>query len=524
MIKQILNRLPRKLSRSSDNREGGGSSTSSSNASTSSRSSDLASNHYANSSGLTFSGFNSTPYSGLNQGNKFSQAVNAKLNGNMVASFEALPSFRDVPNSEKQNLFIRKLNLCCIVFDFTDLTKNLKEKDLKRQTLLELVDYVSSTNGKFQEIVMQEIVKMVSANLFRALTYPPRENRVLEAFDLEEEEPSMDPAWPHLQVVYEFLLRFVASPETDAKLVKRYIDHSFVLRLLDLFDSEDPREREYLKTVLHRIYGKFMVHRPFIRKAINNIFFHFIFEIEKHNGIAELLEILGSIINGFALPLKEEHKLFLVRALIPLHKPKCIPMYHQQLSYCITQFVEKDCKLADTVIRGLLKYWPITNSSKEVVFLGELEEVLEATQPAEFQRSMVPLFRQIGRCLSSSHFQVAERALFLWNNDHIENLIKQNRKVILPIIFPSLEKNARNHWNQAVQSLTLNVQKIFSDTDPELFEECLHKFEEDEARENEVKSKREATWKRLEGIAAMKAASNEPVLISPKTTNRKLSG
>lgn len=48
--------------------------------------------------------------------------------------------------------------------------------------------------------------------------------------------------------------------------------------------------------------------RPFVRKAINNVFYRFIFETEHHNGIAELLEILGSIINGFALPLKEEHK------------------------------------------------------------------------------------------------------------------------------------------------------------------------------------------------------------------------
>lgn len=45
-----------------------------------------------------------------------------------------------------------------------------------------------------------------------------------------------------------------------------------------------------------------------MRKAINNVFYRFIFETEHHNGIAELLEILGSIINGFALPLKEEHK------------------------------------------------------------------------------------------------------------------------------------------------------------------------------------------------------------------------
>jgi hypothetical protein len=28
---------------------------------------------------------------------------------------------------------------------------------------------------------------------------------------------------------------------------------------------------------------------------------------------------------------------FLTRALMPLHKPKCVAMYHQQLSYCVTQ-------------------------------------------------------------------------------------------------------------------------------------------------------------------------------------------
>lgn len=77
-----------------------------------------------------------------------------------------------------------------------------------------------------------------------------------------------------------------------------------------------------------------------------------------------------------------------------------------QLSYCITQFVEKDPKLADVVIKGLLKYWPITSSQKEVLFLSELEEILELTQAAEFSKVMVPLFRQLARCLNSSHFQV----------------------------------------------------------------------------------------------------------------------
>ena len=46
-----------------------------------------------------------------------------------------------------------------------------------------------------------------------------------------------------------------------------------MLQLLDLFDSEDPRERDFLKTILHRIYGKFLGLRAFIRKHINNIFY-----------------------------------------------------------------------------------------------------------------------------------------------------------------------------------------------------------------------------------------------------------
>ncbi|KAK4437384.1 Serine/threonine protein phosphatase 2A regulatory subunit B' gamma isoform [Sesamum alatum] len=507
MIKQILGKLPRKPS------------------------SKLSQCDSSNNDTLTFASVNSNSSLGnLNPSRPTSNGIYAptmssqgKISGpqvhptlvNYVAAFEALPSLQDVPSSERHTLFIRKLNMCSLVFDFSDPITNLNEKDVKRRMLLELVDYMTSVNSKFSEIAMQEITKMLSANLFRPLPSSNHDSKLLgDVYDPEDDEPTMEPSWPHLQVVYEFLLRFISSSETDAKLAKRYIDHSFVLRLLDLFDSEDQREREYLKTILHRIYGKFMVHRPFIRKAINNIFYRFIFETEKHNGIAELLEILGSIINGFALPLKEEHKLFLVRVLIPLHKPKCMSVYHQQLSYCITQFVEKDYKLADIVIHSLLKYWPLTNSSKEVMFLSELEEVLEATQAAEFQHCMVPLFHQIGSCINSSHFQVAERALFLWNNDHILSLITLNQKVILPIILPSLEKNAHGHWNKAVQSLTLNVRKILYDADQSLFHECLAKFQEDEMKIQELLERRESIWKRLEDVAASKAVSSEAVLVS----------
>lgn len=427
---------------------------------------------------------------------------------------ENLPLFRDVPVPERQLLFFRKLQLCSFVFDFSDTLKFAREKETKRQTLIELVDFIQSGTGRLSELVQEELIRMIGTNIFRCLPPASHENTGSENADPEEEDPYLDPTWPHLQIVYELLLRYIISSDTDTKIAKRYIDHSFVLRLLDLFDSEDPRERDYLKSVLHRIYGKFMVHRPFVRKAINNIFYRFIFETERHCGIGELLEILGSIINGFALPMKEEHKLFLVRALIPLHKPKSVSVYHQQLSYCVTQFVEKDYKLAEIVIRGLQKYWPVTNCQKEVLFLGELEEVLEVTQASEFQRCMVPLFKQIARCLNSPHFQVAERALFLWNNDHIVSLIAQNRGTIFPIMYYALEKNMRGHWNQAVHGLTSNVRKLLLDMDSELFEECDRMHVEKEARAKYLEEQRQVAWTRLEAAVAAITPADDMVLVN----------
>ncbi|KAF5839085.1 protein phosphatase 2A regulatory B subunit [Dunaliella salina] len=416
---------------------------------------------------------------------------------------DPLPSFRDVSPSEKQHLFVQKLHMCSFTFDFTEPGKHVREKEMKRQTLLELVDYANSGTGKFTEAVSEDISFMLRQNLFRTL--PPARSHDVENLDAEEEEPSLDPAWPHLQIVYEFLLRYIVSNDTDAKVAKKYIDQQFVLKLLELFDSEDPRERDYLKTILHRIYGKFMVHRPFIRKSINNVFYRFIFETERHNGIAELLEILGSIINGFAMPLKEEHKLFLQRALMPLHKPKCVAMYHQQLAYCVTQFVEKDPKLAEPVLNALLKYWPVTNSQKEVLFLGELEEILELTQPAEFQKVMYQLFKQLARCLNSQHFQVAERSLFLWNIEHIVDLVAQFRVQLLPIVLPALEENTASHWNPAVHGLTVNVRKMFQELDEQLYEDCKRAYEEQRQQEQQRLESRERKWHVLQQVAVQRA-------------------
>ncbi|XP_055496027.1 protein phosphatase 2, regulatory subunit B', epsilon isoform X3 [Leucoraja erinacea] len=341
--------------------------------------------------------------------------------------------------------------------------------------------------------------KRVSLNIFRTL--PPSDT--LE-FDPEEDEPTLEASWPHLQLVYEFFIRFLESQEFQPSIAKKYVDQKFILQLLELFNSEDPRERDFLKTVLHRIYGKFLGLRAFIRKQINNIFLQFVYETERFNGVAELLEILGSIINGFALPLKAEHKQFLIKVLLPLHTVKNLSLFHAQLAYCIVQFLEKDPSLTESVVRGLLKFWPKTCSQKEVMFLGEMEEILDVIEPAQFVKIQDPLFKQISRCVSSPHFQVAERALYYWNNEYIMSLIEENSAAILPIMFPSLYRISKEHWNPAIVALVYNVLKAFMEMNGPLFDELTATYKADRQKEKKKEKEREELWKKLGALEIKK--------------------
>ena len=84
----------------------------------------------------------------------------------------------------------------------------------------------------------------------------------------------------------------------------------------------------------------------------------------------------------------------------------CIFLYTNSVHVCIFQ-----------VVMGLLKFWPKVHSTKEVMFLNELEEIMDVMEPVEFVKVMGALFRQIARCISSPHFQVGGCGICLFHSN-----------------------------------------------------------------------------------------------------------
>jgi len=139
------------------------------------------------------------------------QQGSSRFISSTTKELEPLPPIKDAPVNEQQELFIKKLKQCCVVFDFMDPVTDLKSKEIKRACLNEIVDYISVTKSCLSEPVYPEIISMVSFNIFRSL--PAITDKTTSEGDQEEDEPTYEASWPHLQIVYEFFLRFLESHE-----------------------------------------------------------------------------------------------------------------------------------------------------------------------------------------------------------------------------------------------------------------------------------------------------------------------
>ena len=76
-------------------------------------------------------------------------------------------------------------------------------------------------------------------------------------------------------------------------------------------------------------FAHFIVHFYRIRLSTDSQIYSLIHETHKFNGAAELLDILASIISGFAVPLRDEHVIFFKNVIIPLHKVQTCSQFYE---------------------------------------------------------------------------------------------------------------------------------------------------------------------------------------------------
>jgi serine/threonine-protein phosphatase 2A regulatory subunit B' len=383
------------------------------------------------------------------------------------------------------------------ISDHTDENANMKAmKKRKTEYLLEITEYLNFAPLWFNMENGKELFSTICVNIFRPLPASPYEKLLANgnAFGAAEDpgfsnQVFEDPAMVHLLPVYQILLRIVTSVDIDVSLLKKLISRPFVEKLCENFLSEDRREREMVKAIVHKIYGKFNTYRTFIRKVFQNQFIEFVYESDHHPGIAEILEILGSIISGYAVPLRKEHKQFLIGTLLPLIQCSKFSEYQMELVVCFSEFIAKEPMFAKEILIGIVSKWPISGTAaKQVAFVELLDSILQITTSECFKETIPFVAPIIAKCIRSSSILVAEKILCLWSQDYTCQLLFVHRQTILPIVFTPLWENTQKHWATPIKEVSEHVLNAFREVDKKLYNSCKDDYQKKNTKGVEAKS------------------------------------
>ena len=368
-----------------------------------------------------------------------------------------------------------------MTYDYSDETKDQKQKAERLTAINDLIQMLSDQRMVTQLFIpnIESVMEMIKKNIFRPLPCTNKGSGLgVSETGVEEEEQKPDPSWEHIKGIYDIFLQLTINEACDVKTLKQFITSNFISEFLELFDSDLPEERDFLKNILHKLYAKLVPRRKMIRKAITDCFHLLIHEIHKFNGASELLDIMASIISGFAIPLREEHVIFFKNIIIPLHKVQTSNLYFDNLIRCSMLFLTKDSTLSIPLLEGILKYWPFANYIKETLFLQELPEVFEFSDVEKIQPLIIKLFKRILKCISGRHLQVADRAMCLFESESFISIIKQYKTITFNMLVPVVNYLAENHWHQMLKESLSALKEILQKIDPESYSKALENQEQ----------------------------------------------
>ena len=108
------------------------------------------------------------------------------------------------------------------------------------------------------------------------------------------------------------------------------------------------------------------------------------------------------------------------------------------------------------------------------------------------------------------------------------SLISDNAATILPIMFPALYRNSKNHWNKTIHGLIYNALKLFMEMNQKLFDECTQKykvacltmsrtvrilckihFQAERSKEKERLKQRQEAWNKVETTGNIRHGSKK---------------
>jgi hypothetical protein len=290
----------------------------------------------------------------------------------------------------------------------------------------------------------QEIIQLISLYVFRSHNLSL--NYCEAAQDQDQVQASLTlTSFNELKMVHAILHEVLLN---YPRVVKQLVDKAFIHKLVNQLTTPVSSERKYIEKEISLIISMVEGGSSQVFTCLLDSVSECIHENKTTTGMSSILRLLSPLIQT-----RMSDQIYR-RFIVPLYRLRAHSSYARELRALTLSFAEWHASNAVYCLDYLLRHWPITNSSKEILFLRELFALLGLMSENGIhadQRACTRLAHCLARCLASKHAGIAETtARLLQMTDARASLLFQSREAVSHALATALE-SAKAHWHGAVR-------------------------------------------------------------------------
>lgn len=343
------------------------------------------------------------------------------------------------------DLLTSKISICQNICDFKNILADVKAKEIKQRTLIEL-DSLLSTPEFFKsvpEYLKHSLISMISANIFRDIVNIDRE------FIISPESPLLvDVAWPHLKLCYSILLKCQNTPYTFTReFVKRmtanlavpgFDEQTAVLTFLERYTAVHKSDIDWILADLYSMVLSYRegVKYPFVVSPILSFLSARFKEINEKQPSDVFGRILLSVIGA-------PH----------------FTWFWRSFKGILRMFSGKEGMLSKALFKATIRTWPKSCGTTEARYVKLMKLLVEKAR-ANVQVKALDILMS---CARSPNARVAEASFKVWRSSTFIERMQNSLPMVKTALLPVIRKCSEIHWSHRTRLAAVEAASILQD-------------------------------------------------------------
>lgn len=231
---------------------------------------------------------------------------------------------------------------------------------------------------------------------------------------------------------------------------KDMIDDDFIGGVLYMYNSPSDQEKNAAKELISTISEMYPEFNIKIFKEMTHSIERFSNGYYNQFCITPILEFMYKFFQTLKNPVAPIYFHYFRTTLYPLMKSFYLPDFYFNLIPIARFFHQKDSTTTLWCARYIFKYWPLSSSQKQVIFLHQLQCVLAILNANFFNVLASAIFLKLKLCIESANYKVAVAGVTICKDENFVKLVSKLNKSMAAEILPVLDR-AKCHWHSEVR-------------------------------------------------------------------------